>query len=1028
MKRAGAAFASIAVLSVLTAFGAPRTLAAQEPGAIRGTITDAQTAEAISGAQVMIRGTGIGTITNNEGRYLLTNVPSGRVELRVERMGYSPQARTITVAAGQTATADFQLGVMAIELEGLVATGYAQQTRSEVSSAISSVQSGEVQDRVVASLDAALEGRVPGVQVTQNAGNPGNGITVRIRGSSSISAGNQPLYVVDGVPIFREDFGQLGLGGQDLSTITGLNPDDIESIDILKDAAAAAIYGSRGSNGVIMITTKRGSQTAGRPQVNFNFSSGFQQTQKKIRMLTTAEWIQYFGDGMRYDGYSEQDVADEMASLGVNSGVNTDWQSKVMRSAPITNAQLAVNGGTETFKYYLSGTYFDQTGIIIGSGYKRASGRANLDIQASDKLSISTSLALVRESNDRIESDNSIVSPVTNAIANEPWVPVYNPDGTYSDAASYSNPVAVGKEDFTNAATNRSFGNITADYAVNNWITATGRAGFDILGLREFRFNSPLTPLTYGAGVGGVSRIANASGNKYVLEGYLNARRYFGRHELSATAGASQEQDRREQSFVRAEGFTSPDLHWPANAADIAGYDGSGWSHNLMSYFGRANYVFDNKYILNASVRADGSSRFGKNNKFGVFRAASAAWVVSNESFMQGLDFISDLKIRASWGETGNEAIGDFRYLGLYETENYGPIPGTVPGNLANPDLKWETTTEKNLGVDMSVFGDRLGVVFELYRKDTNDLLLNRPVTATSGFTSVLANVGGIRNSGWELSLTTVNLRSQEHGFEWTTEFNIAHNSNKVTALYKNEPFPSGFINWVEVGQPIGVFFAPKYIGVDRESGVAKYVDLDANGNMQYDANGDIVWTTFPGSDDRMIVGNPHPQYYGGLRNSLSFGAMDLMMFFDFSHGAKIYNAMREYSDDGGYFLDNKIKVHVENYWTPDNPDGTAPSPSWYGSTGAWVPSSRFIEDASYVRLGEVTLGVRLPAALNRLFRTNNGRFYVSGKNIYTWTKYSGYSPEDNYAGSGAAASTLGTEFYSYPLARTFTFGFQGSW
>ncbi|MEJ2217359.1 MAG: SusC/RagA family TonB-linked outer membrane protein, partial [Gemmatimonadota bacterium] len=650
------------------------------------------------------------------------------------------------------------------------------------------------------------------------------------------------------------------------------------------------------------------------------------------------------------------------------------------------------------------------------------------DIQASDKLSISTSLALVRESNDRIESDNSIDSPVTNGIANEPWVPVYNPDGTYSDAASYANPVAVGKEDFTNALTNRTFGNITADYAFTDWLTATGRAGFDILGLREFRFNSPLTPLTYGAGVGGVSRIANSSGRRFVTEGYLNGRRYFGAHEVSVTAGASLAKDRREESFVRAEGFTSPDLHWPRNAADVAGYDGTGWSHNMISYFGRANYTYNNKYIVNASVRADGSSRFGENNKFGIFRAASAAWVLSEEPFMQDLDFISDLKLRASWGETGNEGIGNFRYLGLYQTANYGPVPGTAPGNLGNPDLKWETTTEKNLGVDMTLFGDRLGFVLEFYRKDTKDLLLNRPVTATSGFTSVLANVGRIRNSGWELSLNTVNLRLPAHNFEWTTEFNIAHNANKVIALYNDEPFPSGFANWVEVGQPLGVFYLPKYIGVDRATGVAKYIDLDADGNIQYDANGDIVWTTFPGSDDRMIVGNPHPDYYGGLRNTVSFGPLDLMVFFDFSHGAKIYNAMREYSDDGGYFLDNKFKVHVENYWTPTNMDGTAPSPSWYGSTGAWEPSSRFVEDASYIRLNEATLGFRLPDVLNRLLRMHNGRFFVTGKNIYTWTKYSGYSPEDNWAGSGAAASTLGTEFYSYPLARTFSFGFQGNW
>jgi TonB-linked SusC/RagA family outer membrane protein len=1028
MKRAGAAFAPLAVVLLLTAFGAPRNLAAQEPGAIRGTVTDAQTGEAISGAQVMIRGTGLGTITNNEGRYLLTRVPSGRAEIRVERMGYSPQARTITVTAGETATADFQLGVMAIELEGLVATGYAQQARSEVSSAISSVQNKVIQNQPTASLDAALQGRAPGVQITQNAGNPGNGITVRIRGSASISASNQPLYVVDGMPIFSGDFGQLGLGGQDMNAITGLNPEDIESIDILKDAAAAAIYGAQGSNGVIMITTKRGAQTAGRPTVSFKVSSGFQQAQKKLRMLSTAEWIQYFGDGMRYDGYTEQEVADEMASLGVDPSINTDWQSAVMRTAPITTTQLSVSGGTDAFKYYLSGTYFDQMGIIIGSGYKRANGRANLDIQASEKLNVTTSLGLVRESNDRIESDNSIDSPVTNAIANEPWAPIYNADGTYSAVAAYANPVAVGKEDFTNATTTRGFGNITANYAVTDWLTATARAGFDILGLREFRYNSPLTPLTYGAGVGGVSRIANSSGNLYVTEGYLNARRYFGAHEVALTAGASQQKDRREQSFIRAESFTSPDLHWPGNGADVAGYDGNGWSHNVISYFGRANYTYDNKYIVNVSVRTDGSSRFGENNKFGVFRAASLAWAMSQEPFMRNLDFISDLKLRASWGETGNEGIGNFRYLGLYGTANYGPVPGTAPTNLGNNDLKWETTTEKNVGVDMTFFGDRLGVVLDLYQKDTKDLLLNRPVTATSGFTSVLANVGRIRNSGWELSLNTVNLRVPDHNFEWTTEFNIAHNANKVTALYKDEPFSTGFVSWVAVGQPLGVFYLPKYIGVDHETGVAKYIDLDANGDVQYDANGDIVWTTFPGSDDRMVVGSPHPDYYGGLRNTLSYGPLDLMVFFDFSRGAQIYNAMREYSDDGGYFTDNKFKVHVENYWTPDNMDGTAPSPSWYGSTGAWEPSSRYVEDASFVRLNAVSFGFRLPGAVNRLFRMTNGRLFVTGNNIYTWTKYSGYSPEDNYAGSSGGASTLGTEFYSYPMARSFTIGFQGNW
>ncbi len=1027
MRNLCATLAAIVAALALTAFAAPQPLSAQERGAIRGTVTDAQTGEAIAGAQISIRGTGIGTITNADGRYVLTNVPTGRVDLRVEYIGYAPVSRTLTIPAGETLTEDFRMGVAAIELDELVATGYAEQTRREVSSAISSVQSAEIQNNVVASLDAALQGKAAGVQVIQNAGNPGNGITVRVRGSASITASNQPLYVVDGVPIFREDFGQLGLGGQDLSAVTGLNPDEIESIDILKDAAASAIYGSRGSNGVIMITTKRGA--SGAPRFTLNTSFGYQNAERTIDVLSTDEWIQYFSDGMRYDGYTEADVQAELDSFGVDPTVETDWQDEVLRTAPVSNTQISMSGGTDRLKYFLSGTYFDQEGIILGSAYNRASGRVNLDFQASDRLNLSASLALTREDNDRIESDNSIVSAVTNAIANEPWVPVYNSDGSYSDGASYSNPVAVGKEDYTNARTFRSFGNLTAAYGITDWLKITGRAGFDVLALREHRWNSPLTPLTYGSGVGGVSRIGNSWGSRYLLETFATANRFYGDHEISATVGTSVELDDRETSFIRGEGFTSPDLNWPTNAADVTGFDGTAWEHNLMSYFGRANYVYADKYVVNASIRTDGSSRFGENQKFGVFPAMSVAWIVSNEPFMADGGLISDLKLRGSWGRTGNEAIGDFQYLGLFGTENYGARAGQAPSNLANPDLQWETTTEWNVGAEVGLLEDRLGVIVEYYDKDTDNLLLQRPVPSTSGFESVLANIGGIKNSGWELTLNTVNVRpSHAGGFEWSTTLNLTANDNEVTALYEGQPFGAGFINWVEVGQPLGVFYAPEYIGVDSETGVAMYADLDDQGNYQYDTNGDLVWTTFPGSGDRRVVGSPHPDYYGGIRNRLSWMGFDLDAFFEFSQGGEIYNAMRLYSDDGGYFLDNKFSEHVADYWTPNNTDGTAPSPSWFGSTGVWVESSRMLEDASYVRLADATLGFQLPDAVNNLLKTQGARLYVSGKNLYTWTDYTGYAPDNHYAGSSSASANLGTDFYAYPRARTFTFGFQGTW
>lgn len=1021
MRTSYATLASFAVALLLTAFTVPQSLSAQEAGAIRGSVTDAQTGEPVSGAQVSIRGTGIGTITNNDGRYILASVPAGRVELRVEYIGYSPQARTITVAAGGTATEDFEMGVTAIQLEELVATGYAQQTRREVSSAMSTLHTADVERNVVASLDAALQGKAAGVQVVQNAGNPGVGMSVRVRGAASISASNQPLYVVDGVPVFREDFAQFGAGGQDLSAITGLNPDDIESINILKDAAAAAIYGSRGSNGVIMITTKRGAATAnGAPRFTVNLSTGWQEASKRLDMLNAAEYVEYFTAAMANDGFTQAEIDDELS--WVVPGVDTDWQDEVLSTAPVTNTQVAVNGGTERFKYYLSGSYFDQDGIVLGSRYDRASGRVNLDFQATDRLNLSASLALSQEDNDRIDADNSIVSPIANAIANEPVVPVRNADGTFADQASYSNPVAVGELNEMEARTLRSYGNVTAEYGLTSWLRASGRAGFDFLQLREYEYNSPLVDKTYAAGVDGTAQIGNVQARRYLAEGYLTGEQYFGAHELALTAGASVEVTDHEDSFARGEGFTSTDLHWPTNAARPVSVDGSYWEHNLVSFFGRANYTFADRYIFNGSIRADGSSRFGENERYGIFPAASLAWVVTNEAFMENVDLLTDLKLRGSWGVTGNEAIGNFQFLGLYGSANYGSIPGVAPSNLPNPDLKWERTEEWNLGMDASFLDDRLGLVAEVYNKSTDDLLLSRPVTSTSGFTSVLANVGGIENKGVELSLRTVNLRpAQRGGLEWTTEINFTRNRNEVTALANDEPFMSGFVNRVEVGQPLGAFYMIRFEGVNSETGVAYFTDLDDDGNI-------IGTTEDPDDGDRMIVGNPHPDYFGGMRNTLAFGAFDLSTFLEFTQGNSIYNGIREYADDGGWFWDNKFG-DVMDYWQQPGDVTDTPRPSyWYGDTGALVESSRWVEDGSYIRLQEVTLGVQLPAAVSSLMRTQNARLYVSGKNLKTWTDYSGYNPDVNSFGSSGTSASLGTDFYAYPLARTFTIGFQGTW
>ncbi|MFC1575977.1 SusC/RagA family TonB-linked outer membrane protein, partial [Gemmatimonadota bacterium] len=802
---------------------------------------------------------------------------------------------------------------------------------------------------------------------------------------------------------------------------------------ILKDAAAAAIYGSRGSNGVVLITTKRGNVTlaeggTGAPRFQFNMSTGQQKIAKKVDMLNTEEWMDYFAEAMRNDGYSEQDITDEFDWLGVDSSIDTDWQDEVLRNAPISNSSLSISGGSPRFRYLVSGSYFDQTGIVIGSSYGRASGRINLDLQATDKIDITVSMSLSQEVNQRIEADNSIVSAVTNAIANEPWVPVYNADGTYSSAASYANPVGIGLENEVEARTLRGFGNIEATAQVLPWLRATGRVGFDYLNLREYEYQSSKVALQYAYGQGGIAQIGTAQGRRHLAEGFLNANRFYGVHELGLTGGASVETTDRELSFARGEGFTSPDLHWPANAARAAEIDGTAWEHNLISAFARANYTYDNRYILNGSIRSDGSSRFGQDNKWGTFMALSGAWQVTNESFMDGVEFLTDLKVRASYGETGNEAIGDFQFLGLYGTANYGDIPGTYPSNLPNPGLKWETTTEWNAGIDASFFSDRLGLVFDVYKKATDDLLLNRPVTSTSGFTSVLANVGAMENRGYEVILRTVNFQGAGAGsLEWTSDFSITHNVNEVTKLYSpdpgepGEPFMGGWYNRVEEGHPIGEFYSVHYVGVDPATGDALFTDLDADGN-------EIGTTTDPSSEDRMYVGSPHPDYFGGLRNTLRVAGFDFTAFFQYSRGNSLFNGMREYSDDGGYFYDNKFGDVDDDYWTPDNPNASQPRPSYYGASGAREESDRWLEDASYVRLQEVTLGYTLPASFASRLKMQQARIYLAGRNLYTWTEYSGYSPDMNTGGSDAGAASLAIDFYGYPFARSLTIGFQGTW
>ena len=990
--------------------------AAQQTGTVRGTVRDSLTQAGIPGVQVVVTGLTRGATTNNAGEYVIPAVPAGNVTLRAMRIGYVAGQTTVTVAAGGATTADITLAAASYQLSNVVAIGYGTSNREDVTGAISSVSGEDIANTPVAGLDAALQGKVPGVQVTQNAGNPGNGITVRIRGPASLNAGNQPLYVVDGVPIIQDDLTQLGLGGQDVTGVTGISPDEIASIDILKDAAAAAIYGSRGSNGVVMITTKRG--RTGNTRIDFNSYVGRQSAGRRIDMLNAEQYVEIFNESAANDGYGPEDYDFE---AGVDDTVSYDWQDAVFRDAPISNTRLAISGGSEKVQFYVSGSFFNQEGVVIGSAYKRGAARVNLDFGATDRLTFRTSVGLAREDNDRIEGDGSLTGIVTNALGMQPMRAPRRPDGSFSgrtDGLRYANPVALADLSPTNLTTLRAIGRVEADLRFTDQFRMTGRVGMDVMNVDELQLQSPLVDRTYAQTAGGVGKSGYSTGYKYVTEGFATFDPSFGEaHRLSLLGGAGVEISNSQLNFVRGEGFPVGFPQYVRNAAVITSYDGRPTENALLSYFTRANYSFRSRYLLSASLRADGSSRFGEDNRWGMFPAASVGWVVTEEPFAGALAERGYLKLRGSYGRTGNQEIGDFVSRSSATGCSYDNLACVAPGGLGNPNLGWETTDGTDVGFDLRLVGGRVGLIADYFYRKTSNLLVNVPVPSTTGSSSSPGNFGDMENRGFDFGLELVALEGrQANDLRWTTSLNATFSRNKVTKLYGGQDVISGVngrtTSIARVGEPLGAFFMYKFIGVDPATGNAMFDDID-----------DVEGLS---AGDRQIVGSPHPDYYGGLTNELRFGGFDFRTFFQFSKGNDVFNMMRLFADDGAYSYDNKF-ADVLDRWQEPGDITNVPRMSYDGESGAREISSRFIEDGSYFRIQEITLGYRLPARLSAAASMQNARIYVTGSNLHTFTDYTGYNPDANSGGSGANL-VAGTDFYTYPLARTISLGISAGW
>jgi TonB-linked SusC/RagA family outer membrane protein len=969
----------------------PVVVAQQQPQGnkrvVKGKIVDNDN-NPLPSATVRVAGTTVGTVTNLDGFYEIS-IPDGNSVLEFSYVGFV----TKKVTVGKQTTINVALESDVINLKEMVVVGYSSQKRSLLTGSVGVVKNDNLKDTPLSSIDGVLQGQVSGVQVMQNSGTPGGEMSVRIRGVSSISGSSQPLYVVDGIPITTGDYAQVGYEGQGTNALSDINPNDIESMSVLKDAAAAAIYGARASNGVILITTKRGSNQ--KTQFNFNAYYGSQDIWRRLDLLNAKEWKEYRNDLYGKKIFSDQDIA--------NNTIDTDWQSMIFRNAPMQNYELSANGGNNKTRFMISSDYFNQTGVLLGTDYKRMNGRINVDHNASDKLTLGASIGLTYSKTDRVEGDQSLHGVLPNGISTPAIFPVYNTDGSYNQDGPYSNAVSIANGATNENYTYRAIGNGYINYQILKSLSFSTKWGVDFMNMREhtFEFNTIQGQKYNGLGFEAYTNVLNTVSNNF-----LKYNKTIGNHEFEVMAGYSFEKYEHRSSYIRGQDYASENLEYINSASTIAEANSSGVDNGLESFIGRINYNYADKYLIALSCRSDASSKFGENNRTGYFPAASLAWRLNKESIFHLPKTISELKIRTSYGVTGNDDITPFLYSELYGVSKYNGSSAIYPSNIPNPNLKWETTNQFNLGVDISLFDNRINLSADYYNKQTKDLLLDRPLPGSSGHTSITENIGRLENKGFEVGLTTNNLVGT---VKWTTQINLSANRNKVLELYNGEPIDNigrgG--NRVMEGQPISVFYSYQWLGIDPSTGDCVYTDLNKDGKIT--------------TDDRMVVGNPHPDFIGGVTNTFSYKGFDLSVFMQFSYGNDVFNGSRLYLESlqGG---DNQLASVTRRWKKPgditDIPRATTDAAA---AANNKLVSSRFIEDGSYLRLKNITLGYTFSKTWMQKMQVQSLRVYATAQNLYTWTNYSGFDPEVNYVGNDN--TVMGTDFFTYPQSRSYCVG-----
>lgn len=948
---------------------------------ITGKVTDTG-GIGLPGVTVQIKGTAIGTITNLDGSYQIT-LSGGTLVFRY--VGFVTQEIPLS---GQSVI-DVVLREDVKLLNEIVVIGYGSQKKMDLTTAVSTVSDKEIRDRPIVSAVQALQGKAAGVQVTQTSGKPGESLSVRVRGATSVLAGNEPLYVVDGVPT---------------TDIKGLSPTDISSMSVLKDASSAAIYGARAANGVVLITTRRGKENT--PVITYNTYFGISKLRKPLEVLNTEEYRKLM-----------KEITGK--SLDTTFTDYTNWNDLTFGTGYNQSHQLSVSGGGDKSKYFVSAGYLSDQGIVKPARFDRYSIRVNLDNEVKPWLKIGTSISVMnlktKDTPDNASSGRGGV--IMSTLNTPPFLHVFKNDssGWYDPnpfQPSWENPIAYMNGADQRQVDNQLFGSINAEARIIKGLFLKSRFGMDINSHQMDYYLDPVKT-NYGRKQNGIGYSDKYDSNSWMWDNTLDYSRTFGKHNITGLAGSSIQKYTGNDSYLSGNDFPADTLVRTLWAANIISGGTSRQEWALASFFARATYDFDHKYYVTATVRRDASSKLA--DKWGSFPSFSAGWRLSSEKFMQRLTFIDDLKIRGGWGKNGNqEGISNYASYGLISYTRRTPKnplagPAASQTTYTNPDLKWETTTQSNIGFDVSLFKTRVVLTFDAYLKKTTDVLLNVQLSNTLPITDIQTNAGDIENRGVEFSISTVNV---DRKLKWFTDFNMSFNRNKVTALkYTNVYYYGGIysnnqdVSIVKAGLPLGSFFGYVSEGVDPATGDIKYSDLNTNGIFD------------PG--DRTVIGNAQPDFILGLTNRISYNRFDLSFFFQGSYGNDVYNATR--IDLEGMFDSKNQSTAVLRRWTPENTVTDIPRAVRNGSVNNVYNSSRFVEDGSYVRLKSITLSYKVLDNNAGFKAIRSLSVYVTGQNLLTFTNYSGFDPEVNAFGN--SSTTLGVDYGTYPQARSVIIG-----